>query len=214
MPTGLVSWSQTANTNATADSNVNYAEGQAPSSLNDSASRAHGFRSQMARRHHRRQCHGRLRNGLHAFEQSTLWLQHDRLHHSIHARFSTNTGAVTLSIDSNTAQPLRFLTGVDLPSGVLISGSLYQATYRSASSEWLLHASPLATPFLDSDRRYRGLYRHDCTKLEFRAFRRAGDFDRTTYATLFALIGTTFGIGEWFDHVQRPRYGGPRRRYA
>jgi hypothetical protein len=37
MATGVVSWSQTAANNATADSTVNYAEGQAPSSLNDSA---------------------------------------------------------------------------------------------------------------------------------------------------------------------------------
>jgi hypothetical protein len=36
MATGLVSWSQTAANNATADTNVNWAEGQAPSSVNDS----------------------------------------------------------------------------------------------------------------------------------------------------------------------------------
>jgi len=37
MPTGLQVWSETPATNATADSNVNWAEGQAPSSVNDSA---------------------------------------------------------------------------------------------------------------------------------------------------------------------------------
>ena len=40
--TGVVSWSQTAASNATADSNVNWAEGMAPSQVNDSA------RAQMA----------------------------------------------------------------------------------------------------------------------------------------------------------------------
>lgn len=37
MASGVVTWSQTAATNATADSTVNWAEGQAPSSVNDSA---------------------------------------------------------------------------------------------------------------------------------------------------------------------------------
>src|ERR1700681_3039018 len=33
----LYKWSQTSSSNATADSNINWAEGQAPSSVNDSA---------------------------------------------------------------------------------------------------------------------------------------------------------------------------------
>ncbi len=37
MATGVASWSQTAATNASADSTVNWAEGQAPSTVNDSA---------------------------------------------------------------------------------------------------------------------------------------------------------------------------------
>jgi hypothetical protein len=36
---GVYTWSKTATANASADSTVNYAEGQAPSSLNDSAAR-------------------------------------------------------------------------------------------------------------------------------------------------------------------------------
>ena len=40
--TGLISWSQTANSNATADSNVGMQEGMAPSAVND------GIRALMA----------------------------------------------------------------------------------------------------------------------------------------------------------------------
>ena len=37
MSSGLYTWSQTAASNANADSTINWAEGQAPSSVNDSA---------------------------------------------------------------------------------------------------------------------------------------------------------------------------------
>lgn len=37
MATGIRAWSQTAATNASADSNIGWAEGQAPSTVNDSA---------------------------------------------------------------------------------------------------------------------------------------------------------------------------------
>src|SRR3954471_3448964 len=37
MPSGVFTWSQTAATNASADSTINYQEGQSPGSLNDSA---------------------------------------------------------------------------------------------------------------------------------------------------------------------------------
>ena len=37
MSTDVISWSQTAASNASADSNINFAEGMAPSAVNDSA---------------------------------------------------------------------------------------------------------------------------------------------------------------------------------
>jgi microcystin-dependent protein len=108
---------------------------------------------------------------------------------------ATNTGAVTLSVDSQTAAPLRFLTGVDLPSGVLISGSLYQATYRAASGEWLLHASPLAAPFLiplGGLIDYIGLTSPSANFI----LPQGQAISRTTYAALFSLVGTAFGGGD------------------
>lgn len=106
---------------------------------------------------------------------------------------TTNTGAVTLAVDGGTARPLRFLTGVDLPSGVLISGSLYQATLRS--TEWLLHASPLAQPFLvplGGIIDYAGL---TAPSGNF-ALPQGQAISRATYAALFSLIGTTYGAGD------------------
>jgi microcystin-dependent protein len=107
---------------------------------------------------------------------------------------TTNTGAVTLSVDSQTAKPLRFLTGVDLPSGVLISGSLYQATYRSAVEEWLLHsfdASIYAIPVGACVDYFGATAPNGSFVLPY-----GQAISRTTYSALFTLFSTTFGSGD------------------
>lgn len=108
---------------------------------------------------------------------------------------STNTGPVTLSVDSNTPQPLRFLTGVDLPAGVLISGSLYQASYRAATSEWLLHSSPLAQPFLIPVGGIIDYGGATAPNVNF-VLPQGQAINRATYATLFSLFSTTYGSGD------------------
>lgn len=108
---------------------------------------------------------------------------------------ATNTGPVTLSVDSQTPKPLRFLTGIDLPSGVLISGSLYRATYRAATTEWLLHSSPLAAPFLIP---VGGIIEYPgatAPNTNF-ALPQGQAISRTTFATLFGIIGTLYGPGD------------------
>ncbi len=206
MATGVVTWSQTANTNATADANVNYAEGQAPSSLNDSARAAMASVAKW-----RDDITGVNVTGgsgtAYTLSSNQLFGSNTTGYTIQFTPGSTNTGAVTLSIDSNTAQPLRFLTGVDLPSGVLISGSLYQATYRSASSEWLLHASPLAQPFLipiGAIVDYTGT-----TAPNSNFVIPAGQaISRTTFAAYFAIVSTTFGTGDGSTTFNVPDLGG------
>ncbi|MCA6121911.1 hypothetical protein J6500_08360 [Bradyrhizobium sp. WSM 1704] len=125
--------------NATVDSTVNWREGQAPSSINDSA------RAMMAAvAKWRDDITGILIAGGTSTAYSIVSNQ----------RIAANTdgftvqftpaansgGAVTLSVDGQAPKPLRFRIATDLPPGVLISGSLYQATFRAASQEWLLHS--------------------------------------------------------------------------
>lgn len=106
---------------------------------------------------------------------------------------ATNTGAVTLAVDGGTARPLRFLTGVDLPPNVLISGSLYQATYRAGSTEWLLHAmdSSIFSIPIGGIIDYAGLLAPN----GLFALPQGQAISTTTFATLFALVGTTYNTG-------------------
>lgn len=192
MPTGVVSWSQTASSNATADSNVNWQEGQAPSSVNDSARE---MMASMAK--YRDDIHGlTVTTGTGtAYSLTSYQIQTSNLN-GMTIQFipgTTNTGPVTLSLDGQTARPIRWLTGVDLPAGVLISGSLYRVTYRSATSEWLLHsfdASVYAIP-LGGGIDYWALG----TPNGAFALPQGQAISRTTYASLFNLFGTQYGSG-------------------
>lgn len=193
MATGIVSWSQTAASNASADSNVNWAEGQAPSSVNDSA------RAMMASAAKWRDdvtginvttgsgsAYSVTSNQIIASNLNGMTIQF--------TPGTTNTGAVTLSVDGQTAKPIRFATGVDLPAGALISGSLYQVTYRSAVEEWLLHsfdASVYAIPVGASIDYWGTTAPNGAFILPY-----GQAISRTIYSVLFALLSTTFGVGD------------------
>jgi microcystin-dependent protein len=195
MTAGAVSsWSQTAASNATADATINWAEGMAPSAVNDSA------RAMMASvAKWRDDLSGIL---ITAGTSTAYTITSNQVQTSNTDGFTvqftpgvTNAGATTLAVDSQTAKPLRFLTGIDLPSGALVSGSLYQATYRAASSEWLLHGFNDGALYgipIGSTIDYFGSTAPNSSFVL--AYGQA--ISRTTYATLFSLFGTTFGTGD------------------
>lgn len=130
-------WSTTAGTNQTADANINWQEGQLPSTVNDSA------RAMMA--------------ALKAFVQdgggyATLAGSGDAFSLTLSQPMQTrqpglvgffatrsNTGAVTLQIDSTTAAPMRAVSGTDLTSGQIVSGAFYIVSWNSATSEWIIN---------------------------------------------------------------------------
>lgn len=186
-------WSQIANLDATADSNINWQEGQAPSSINDSA------RNMMA-------ATAKWRDDITGIVATTgsgtaYLISSNQVFASNGEGYTvqftpgtTNTGAVTLSVDGNTARPLRFLTGVDLPAGVLISGSLYQATYRNATSEWLLHSSPLAQPYLVPIGAFLDYGGTTAPNSNF-VIPTGQTLNTTTYAVLFTIFGTIYNTG-------------------
>lgn len=139
MATGVQPWSTTAATNATADTAVNWAEGQAPSSVNDSA------RAMMASvAKWRNDISGTVTTG----GSSTAFTITSNQNFATAAAMSgalicfipaTTSGASpTLSVDGLTARQIRSSTGVNVPTGALIIGTPYLVTYIHASTEFIL----------------------------------------------------------------------------
>jgi microcystin-dependent protein len=186
-------WSKSAASNAGADPTVNYAEGQAPSSLNDSARAAMAacakYRDDMA---------GALTAG---GTGAAYTLATNQVITSLVDRFPiafvpnvTNTGPCTLNVDGQGAVPLRSSTGAELGAGVLLASTVYVATYFQATNEWLLHSffvNPFNVP-LGGMMPYLGA---SAPNANF-AIPIGQAISRTTYATLFSLCGTTFGGGD------------------
>src|SRR5437868_4206808 len=143
-------WSRTAASNATADSNVNWAEGQAPSSVNDSArammASAAGFRDDIAG--------AIVTGGTSTAYTVTSYQVFDTLAHMsgqliAFSPHTTNGATVTLNVDGLGAKPLRQSPSVELPAGVLIQGSPYVALYNNSDAAWYLqnfYINPYSIP--------------------------------------------------------------------
>lgn len=141
-------WSQTAASNNTADSTVNWREGQAPSTVNDSA------RAMMAAAaKFRDDINGGLTTGgtLTAYTVTTnqgftSLIDGMRLKVRLHAANGVNA---TFAPDGLTAKALT-LDGTNAPpAGYLLIGSIYDFTYRSAVDKWIV-GSAFSTPFNSS----------------------------------------------------------------
>lgn len=136
MATGMQSWSTTAASNNTADSSVNWSEGQAPSTVNDSA------RAEMASvAKWRDDNNGTLSTTgtTSAFtvtsnQGSTGNIDGQTITVQFHA--TANAGA-TLSRDSATAAAIQLYSGANLVGGEFISGSIHRFKYSSASTSWI-----------------------------------------------------------------------------
>jgi microcystin-dependent protein len=107
---------------------------------------------------------------------------------------ATSGATVTLNVDSLGAKPLRTSPGVELPSGLLIQGTPYVATYNNTDGAFYLqgfYSLPYAIPV-------GGLLPYVGSSAPNSAFALpfGQAISRTTYAGLFALVGTTFGGGD------------------
>jgi microcystin-dependent protein len=104
-----------------------------------------------------------------------------------------NGQTVTLSVDGLTAKPLRKAPGVDLQSNVLIAGTPYSAVFNNSDGAFYLHA------FGDAPGIPLGAsveYWAPTTPSTHFAFPTGQAISRTAFAALFALIGTTYGVGD------------------
>jgi microcystin-dependent protein len=96
---------------------------------------------------------------------------------------------------------------VELPAGVLIQGTPYCAVYNNSTTEWILQgfwgANEYSIP-LGAGVPYFGT---SAPNSKF-AFPSGQAISRSTYAALFALIGTAYGSGDGSTTFNLPGVGG------
>lgn len=139
---GLPLWSTTAANNGSADPAVNWAEGMAPSAVNDSA------RAEMASVAKWRDDLYGITAGLSTGGTSTAFTVTTNATYATAAIMSgaifsiiphtTSGAAPTLAVDGLTARALNVSTGVAIPTGALISGTPYFVRYKHASTEFIV----------------------------------------------------------------------------
>lgn len=191
----LWTWSRTASANSNADSSINYAEGQAPSSLNDSA------RAGMAAvAKYRDDISGaNITAGTSTAYTITSYQVFDTLAHMNGAMVAfvphaTSGTSPTLNVDGLGGKYIRSAPSVDLPDGALIAGTPYVVTYYNATAEWILQGgavNPYSIP-LGSGIDYWGAAAPNSAF----ALAYGQAISRTTYASLFTLFGTNYGSGD------------------
>lgn len=188
-------WSKTAALNATADPPVQWPEGMAPSQVNDSA------RAQMASTAGwRDDISGTITTGGTSTAYTVATNQvFDTLAHMSGAMVAfvphaTNGATVTLNCDGLGAKPLRSAPSVELQAGTIIAGTPYVATYNNSDAVWYLqnfYGNPYNVP-LGAGMDY---WLPTAPNSSF-VFPIGQAISRTTYATLFAAMGTTYGSGD------------------
>jgi len=191
----LYRWSQTASADATADPTINWSEGQVPSSINDSA------RAMMAATAKYRDD---IAGALVTAGTSTAYVvtsnqQFDALPHLngqiiAFTPHVTNGAPATLNVDSLGAKSLRSAPNADLPAGTIVQGTPYIAVYNHADGSFYLHGfygNPYNIP-IGASLEFWGSSAPNSSFV----FPYGQAISRTTYAVLFAQLGTTFGPGD------------------
>lgn len=197
MPLPFFKWSKTAASNATADPTINWQEGQAPSTVNDSA------RAMMASSAaYRDDISGSIVTGgtstAYTLTSNQVFDSLSNMGYQMIAftPHATNTGPATLNVDGLGAKPIVIAPDVALQSGMLVLGTPYVALYRNdfGTPSFVLQGL-LGNPYnipLAGGMDYWG---PTAPNSSF-AFPRGQAISRTTYASLFSLIGTSFGVGD------------------
>jgi microcystin-dependent protein len=192
---GVYTWSQTAANNATADNTVNWQEGQAPSSINDSG---RAMMASMAK--YRDDISGKtVTTGT-----STAYIVSSNQQFDSLADFNgqmiaftphaTNgPGPVTMTVDGFANLPLRSAPNVELPSGVLVLGTPYMARFNQADNALYLHGffGTMGVPL------FGGMDYWDTIAPSSQFIFPMGQaISRTAFPQAFARWGTKFGAGD------------------
>ncbi len=188
-------WSQIAAADATADASINWQEGQAPSSINDSA---RAMMAAMAK--YRDDISGSIATGgtstaytISSFQgfDSLSRLNGQTVAFTPHV---SNGAAVTLNVDGLGAKPLRSAPSVELAAGTLVQGTPYTCVYNNSDQVFYLrdfYVNPYIVPIGSSVDYWGSSAPNSSFALAY-----GQAISRTTYATLFSLFGTTYGTGD------------------
>lgn len=193
---GVYTWSKVATANATADSNVNYAEGQAPSSLNDSARAA---MASVAK--YRDDISGMLvttgTSAAYSLASNQIFDTLADFHGQLIAftpHVTNAAGPVTMTVDGFANLPLRTAPNAELAAGTLIAGTPYTAIYNNTDGSLYLRGyfnNPYNVPFLG------GMdYWDTITPNSAFIFPAGQAISRTVYSRAFARWGTKYGAGD------------------
>jgi microcystin-dependent protein len=203
-------WSTTAATNATADGAINWAENQLPGTVNGSArSMMAAFAKFLA------DINGTLSTGgsSNAYTIASPNTTYSALASGIVIGFKanhTNTGASTLNLSSLGAKDIKYFPSsgseADVLPGQIVQNGHYTVEYDAsadgANGAWILkNPSPDALP--GEIRLYGGTTAPTGWLLCY-----GHTVSRTTYAALFAVIGTTFGAGDGSTTFALPDFRG------
>ena len=192
----LYKWSQTASSDATADPTINWAEGQAPSSINDSA------RAMMAATaKYRDDIAGAIvTTGTSTAYAISSYQVFDTLAHlagqmiAFTPHTTNGAGPVTLNLDGLGARPLRSAPNVELLAGTIIQGTPYVTTYNNSDGAFYLQGffgNPYNVPLGAGFDYWAPNAPNSCF-----AFPYGQAISRTSYGTLFTLFGTLYGGGD------------------
>ena len=191
----LYKWSQTAAADATADSTINWSEGQSPSSVNDSA---RGMMAATAK--YRDDTAGSLITGGTSTAYTLTSNQgfiSKAVMNGAEISFTvsaTNGASPTLNVDGLGADPITLDGTTPVPTGTLIAGSIYTAMYYNSGNAWRLKDF-YQVPFIVPIGGMIDYFGTTAPASNF-VFPFGQAISRTTYATLFSLLGTTFGTGD------------------
>ena len=141
MATGVQVWSGTAATNASADTNINWAEGMAPSQVNDSA------RAEMASvAKWRDDNNGSIVTGGSSTAYTVVTNQIEAAltaGYTIAVQFhATNDSSATLVVDGLAAKPIQVIPGTNLAGQEFVIGSIQKFTYSTTGTgQWLAQSN-------------------------------------------------------------------------
>lgn len=187
-------WSKTSASNSGADPSINWAEGMSPSAVNDS-----GRAMMAASAQYRDDISGVIATtgtstAYAAASNSSLAAIPNNGQLIAFTPHVTNGISATLAVDGGTAYPLQSSAGTAIAAGSLVQGTPYTVVFVLASAAWVLrnfYGNQFNIP-LGGVMTYLGSVAPNSNFAL--AFGQA--ISRTTYATLFALIGTTYGAGD------------------